>query len=447
VYEGAEPRAGARTPARERPLVFVGLVGTGFDEQELGRVMKRLRALESDRCPFREQPRTDERAHWVRPELVAQVRFTEWTTDGRLRHPVYLGLRDDKDACQVTREADLPRRTTVVQTAPVVAAPPAPSQATRQRPIGELRDLEEGGRDGTIELPEGRALAVTNLSKVFWPREHLTKGDLLRYYVEVAQAVLPVIADRPLVMKRYPNGVKAKPFYQHQVSSVPAGVRVERVGGPRQSLQIVGGDLMTLLYTAQLAAVSQDPWFSRVQSPLGPDYVAIDLDPMPGVPFAQVLDLARWIRDELHELGATGFPKTSGSEGLHIYVALPPGTPYEAGQLFCRIVATLVVRKHPKSATLERSLAARGSRTYVDYLQNAPGKTLAAAYSARASEWAGVSTPLTWTEVDEGVRREDFTIKTVPARLKRVGDLWAGLRESKGVALERAARRVGRGTT
>jgi bifunctional non-homologous end joining protein LigD len=174
--------------------------------------------------------------------------------------------------------------------------------------------------------------------------------------------------------------------------------------------------------------------------------VAIDLDPMPGVTFPQLLDLARWIRDELHQLGAAGFPKTSGSEGLHVYVPLPPGTPYEAGQLFCRIVATLVVQKHPKHATLERSLAARGNRTYVDYLQNAPGKTLAAAYSARASEWAGVSTPLTWTEIDEGVRREDFTIRTVPPRLTQVGDLWAALRESKGVDLERAAGRIGRGS-
>ena len=281
---------------------------------------------------------------------------------------------------------------------------------------------------------------MTNLAKVFWPSQKLTKGDLFRYYVEVAPYILPTLADRPLVMKRFPNGIRAKPFYQHRVSDVPAGVRVERVGTSAEGPQIVGGDLATLVYTTQLAAISQDPWFSRVQSPECADYVALDLDPMPDVPFARVLDVARWIRDELQALDATGFPKTSGSEGLHVYIPLPPGTPYEAGQLFCQIVATLIAQKHPKSATVERSLAARGRRTYIDFLQNAPGKTLASAYSARASEYAGVSTPLTWVEIDEGVRPEDFTIKSVPARLKERGDLWAGLRKSKGVDLERAAR-------
>jgi bifunctional non-homologous end joining protein LigD len=203
---------------------------------------------------------------------------------------------------------------------------------------------------------------------------------------------------------------------------------------------MVGGDLLTLLYMAQLAAISQDPWFSRVQSPDEADYVAIDLDPMPDVPFSQVLDVARWVRDELKSLGAVGFPKTSGAEGLHIYIPLQPGTPYEAGLLFCQIVATVVAQKHPKQATIERMVKNRGKHVYVDYLQNIPGKTLATAYSARASEYAGVSTPLTWREVDEGVDREMFTIRTTPERLKRAGDLWAGLRKSKGVDLSRATR-------
>jgi bifunctional non-homologous end joining protein LigD len=242
-------------------------------------------------------------------------------------------------------------------------------------------------------------------------------------------------------MKRFPNGIDAPPFYQHRALDVPPGVRTEIVtyGGDTRP-QMVGGDLLTLLYMAQLAAISQDPWFSRVQSPDEADYVAIDLDPMPDVPFSQVLDVARWVRDELKSLGAAGFPKTSGAEGLHIYIPLQPGTPYEAGMLFCQIVATVVAQKHPKQATVERMVKNRGKHVYVDYLQNIPGKTLATAYSARASEYAGASTPLTWREVDEGVDREAFTIRTVPERLKRVGDLWAGLRKSKGVDLSRATR-------
>jgi bifunctional non-homologous end joining protein LigD len=290
-----------------------------------------------------------------------------------------------------------------------------------------------------LALPDGN-LKVTNLHKIFWPKQKLTKGDLFRYYVEVAPCILPAVADRPLVMKRYPNGVAAPPFYQHRAEDVPKGVRVQTIGVAEKRQQIVGGSLTTLLYMTQLASISQDPWFSRVQSVPFADYVALDLDPSAGVTFDRVLEVARAIRDELEALGAVGVPKTSGADGLHIYIPLPPHTPYEAGLLFCQIIATVVSQKHPKIATVERSVRARGPRVYVDYLQNILGKTLATAYSARASDYAGVSTPLTWREVDRGVRREDFTIKTMPARLKRVGDVWATLRTSKGVDLSSVSR-------
>jgi bifunctional non-homologous end joining protein LigD len=170
------------------------------------------------------------------------------------------------------------------------------------------------------------------------------------------------------------------------------------------------------------------------------DYAALDLDPSAGVKFEQVLEVARAIREELDMLGAVGVPKTSGADGLHVYVPLPPSTPYDAGMLFCQIVATVVSQKHPKIATVERNVRARGKRVYVDYLQNILGKTLATAYSARASDYAGVSAPLTWKEVEDDVRREDFTIRTMPARLKAVGDLWAALRKSKGVNLSRVSK-------
>ena len=275
---------------------------------------------------------------------------------------------------------------------------------------------------------------------MFWPRLKLTKGDLFRYYAQVSPFILPAVADRPLVMKRYPNGVAGPSFYQHRVEKPPQGVRVEVVEVAQRRPQIIGGNLTTLLYTTQLAAISQDPWFSRVQTPMFADYVALDLDPMPDVPFARVLDVARWIRDELQLLGATGAPKTSGADGMHIYIPMPPETPYEAGLLLCQIVATVVAQKHPKHATVDRAVRNRGARVYVDYLQNILGKTLATAYSARASEYAGVSAPLSWDEVDAGVRREDFTIQSMPARLRRVGDLWASLRKAKGVDLSRVAR-------
>ena len=316
----------------------------------------------------------------------------------------------------------------------------APAASDIQTVEDQLRAIEESRRDGVLDLPGGDRLPVTNLHKVFWPKEKLTKGDLFRYYAQIASCILPAVADRPLVMKRFPNGVAAKPFYQHRIEDVPSGVRVEQVTIADERPQLIGGALVTLLYTTQLAAISQDPWFSRVQSPEISDYAALDLDPMPGLPFGRTLEVARWIHDELELLGAAGVPKTSGSEGLHIYLKLPPGTPYEAGLLFCQIIATVVAQKHPKQATVERMVAARGKRVYVDFMQNVLGKTLATAYSARASEFGGVSTPLTWQEVHDGVDREAFTIRTVPERVQKTGDLWAALRKSKGVSLEAVSR-------
>jgi bifunctional non-homologous end joining protein LigD len=452
-----------------RPLIYAGHTGTGFNQSELARVMTLLEPLEIKESPFRTRPKTNERAHWVKPALVAQIKFTEWTADAKLRHPVYLGLRDDKKPDDVRRERETrlhrgsvrgvsgsqPEEQTAVaanqgsMATRIKRAGGSRANAGKPEPgngavVDQLRALEDRRSDGVIELPGGRHLSVSNLHKVFWPKLTLTKGDLLRYYAEVAPLILPAVADRPLVMKRFPNGVAAQPFYQHRAASVPAGVRVETVRAAERRPQIVGGDLLTLLYMTQIASISQDPWFSRVATPELADHAALDLDPADGMPFARVLDVARWIRDELATLGVTGVAKTSGADGLHIYVKLPPGTPYEAGLIFCQIVATVVAQKHPKVATVERAVRARGARVYVDYLQNILGKTLATAYSARASGYAGVSTPLTWEEVDEGVRREDFTIRTAPARFRKVGDLWGALRRAKAVDLSRVARYAGR---
>ena len=457
-------------------LVYTGHTGTGFDERELGRLMKLLRPLETKTSPFRDRPPSNERPHWVKPTLVVQVKFTEWTADGRLRHPVYVGLRDDKKATDVRREEKtrLNAATTVRMTGSAEAAPvrrrptslrrgSAPGANVKRVTPGrdhprasagedgagagaprdleeQLRALEESRRDGAIDLPGGDRLTVTNLHKIFWPRQKLTKGDLLRYYAQIAPFILPAVADRPLVMKRYPSGIAGQPFYQHRAPDVPAGVRVETVKAAARRPYIIGGDLKTLLHMTQLAAISQDPWFSRVRTAAFADHVALDLDPMPDVAFARVLDVARWIRDELRSLGVTGVPKTSGADGLHIYIPLPPETPFEAGLLFCQIVATVVANKHPRQATVDRAVRARGERVYIDYLQNIPGKTLATAYSARASAYAGVSTPLAWQEIEEGVSREDFTMRSLPARLKAVGDLWAALRNARGADLSRVAR-------
>src|SRR4051812_7586324 len=418
-------------------LKYVGHTGTGFDQKELARVWKLLKARETPSSPFSGRIKTNEPAHWVKPDLVAQIRFTEWTADDRLRHPVYLGLRDDKPAIEVVREdkASAPR-------------------SALDGVLDQLRALEDARKDGEIQLPNGDRVAVTNLQKIFWPALKITKGDLLRYYVEVSPYLLPAVADRPLVMKRFPNGIAGKAFYQQRSreEKPPKGVRIEVLddGDPidePDAKRLVGGSLTTLVYMTQIAAISQDPWFSRVQTPGDADHVAIDLDPTDHATFASVLDVARWVRDELKKLGIPGVPKTSGSSGLHIYIPLPPHTSYESGLLLCQIVATLVATRHPKVATVERTVSRRPRGTvYVDYLQNILGKTLATAYSARASEFAGVSTPLTWKEIDGAIDPREFTIRTAPARFKQVGDLWEGLRTTTPAdlqaVLEKFSRRV-----
>jgi bifunctional non-homologous end joining protein LigD len=433
-------------------LTYVGHSGTGFNQSELQRVSKLLKSREIPKSPFSGPVKTNEPAHWARPELVAQVRFTEWTADGKLRHPVYLGLRDDKRAKDVQREEPVAAGTPLKERP---ARRSRASSATNSTPaaspvIDQLRALEDARRDGVVELPGGQRLGVTNLAKIFWPSEKLTKGDLLRYYAEVSPLILPAVADRPLVMKRFPNGVGGPAFYQQRSrqEKPPAGVRVETLPDDIEPIseenarRLVGGSLITLLYMTQIAAISQDPWFSRVQSPLDMDYAAIDLDPGEGTPFSRVLDVARWVHDELETLRVPAVPKTSGSSGLHIYIPLPPGTSYESGQLFCQIVATVIASRHPRAATVERTVRARPKGTvYVDYLQNILGKTLATAYSARASAFAGVSTPLTWPEVHEGVDPKDFTLVSAPARFREVGDLWARLRKTRPLDLETVFRK------
>ena len=424
-----------------KDLIFAGSVGTGFTQQELDRLAKLFADRLVSHSPFTNRVVSNESPHFVHPDLVCEVKFIEWTDEGLLRQPVYLGLRDDKRAVAVVREVPAARKKP--------KKVPAPPEAL----MAKLEELERTKRDGEIELPDGHKLRVTNLAKVLWPKIGATKGELLRYYVQVAPMLLPAVDDRPLVMKRSPNGVEKPFFYQQRhPEPAPAGVRRETLdedidpieedgngGQPR----LIGGSLATLLYMSQLAAISQDPWFSRVSDPLHMDYAAIDLDPGDDARFTDVVDVARWVHDELERLHIPAVPKTSGSSGLHIYIPLPKGTSYETGQLLCHLVATLVTSKHPKQATIERMVRKRArSHIYVDYLQNIIGKTLATAYSARASDYAGVSTPLKWAEVTHHLDPRDFTIRTAPERFNEVGDLWKPLRMMKPVNIQRVLEKL-----
>ena len=427
-------------------LSYVGEVGTGFRGAELERLMAMLKRIESPASPFNPPPKllsAKGKPHWVKPLLVAQIRYTEITDDGRLRHPAYLGLRDDKLPSEV-------RVPTSSKSANGSKGAVREGSKVTQKDIDSLIDqlnfLEKARKNGRLKLPDGDDLEVTNLHKMFWPAVKKTKGDLIRHYVRMAPYILPVVDNRPLVMKRLPNGVDGMAFYQHRAPEpVPPGVRIETLPNDDVPARLIGGSLKTLIYMAQLASISQDPWFSTMDDLDSADQVAIDLDPQPGATFSQILDVAHWVEEELDRVKVQGFPKTSGSEGLHVYIPLPPKTPYEAGMLFCQIIATMVATKHPKIATVERMVKRRKDGTvYVDYLQNIQGKTLACAYSARQSAFAGVSTPLTWKEVHDRPKPQDFTIDTIGKRVKKVGDLWAKMRTHKGTDLLSAIEKLGR---
>ena len=306
---------------------------------------------------------------------------------------------------------------------------PAKTSASDSAVIARLEEIEQSGSDGTLALGRGATLALSSLGKVFFPGERLTKGDLMRYYARVEESILPVMRDRPLVLKRYPNGIEGESFYQQKAPDrVPTGVRVETIRNERGERQrrLIGGDLPTLLYTIQLGAISVDPWHSRVPKLDEADFTILDLDPGPKASFSQVLEVARLIREELDTLKIAAIAKTSGSSGMHIVLPLEPGVSDETAVLTAQLIATRVVARAPSIATIERSVGARPpGAVYVDYLQNIRGKSVAAAYSVRARPGATVSTPLEWKEVDDALDPREFTIQTVPDRLRRLGDIWA----------------------
>jgi bifunctional non-homologous end joining protein LigD len=304
----------------------------------------------------------------------------------------------------------------------VTRAPPSPSSIKQQ-----LTQIERAGGDGEVRFDDGRTLRVSSLDKVFFPRDDITKGDLMRYYAHVAPVLLPVLADRPLGLKRYPEGIEGHSFFQQNATKYPPTVRVERIMTEPGEIapRFVGGDLPTLLYVVQIGAIALHAWQSRVGSLDDADYSTIDLDPGEGVRFVRVVELARIVGATLRDLGLSAALKTSGSRGIHIAIPLPPRTSYTESAALAYAIAERIVDAHPELATLERRIDDRPRGTiYVDVQQNARGKSVVSAYSVRARRGALVSAPLRWTELTGTLRLDRFTVRTMPRRLARVGDLW-----------------------
>ena len=290
------------------------------------------------------------------------------------------------------------------------------------RPKGDL--ILKAGRD---------QVSVTSLDRIYWPDEKLTKFDLLSYYLKVADYIMPFLQDRPAILQRYPRGIKAPMFFQQDLDSAPAFIKTARLTNQegRQLDYGVYSTVGSLLHFVNLGTIEQHPWHSTTKRLDKPDYIAIDLDPK-RAPWENVLQVALVVKEVSDEIGLQAFPKTSGSSGIHIYVPLKPTNEYDKVAEFARLFASEVARRAPKIATVERTIAKRKStQVYVDWMQNARGKSLAAVFTARAKPKAPVSMPLTWNQIEKGVKIQDFTIVNVPALLKKNGDPWADFFKSR----------------
>jgi bifunctional non-homologous end joining protein LigD len=379
-------------------LRWAGNVGTGFTEPEIERLLGLLRPLRRKTSPFDDVPKMPRVRRgdvvWVEPQLVAQVEFVEWTHEGRLRAPVYMGLRDDKPASEVRKErAPLP-------------------------PV-----LRKGRRE----------LRLSNLDKPFWPEEGITKGDLVSYYRDVAEVLVPHLKGRPFTMKRYPDGWRGKHFFQKQSPShMPAWIKraplpaSTREGETKVIDYALVDDQLALLWMANMGCIDMHVWSSRVDRPERPDWVMFDLDPSEDASFADVVTVARLVRDTLELLELEGFPKTSGSRGIHVLVPVARRHTFGEAREFAAIVAGALARAHPGLVTTEWAKAKRRG-VLVDANQNRPGATNASVYSVRPREGAHVSTPLRWEEVDQSLDPAAFTMEAVLDRVARDGDLFAGV--------------------
>jgi bifunctional non-homologous end joining protein LigD len=358
--------------------------------------------------------------HWVSPELVCEVSFQEWTQEGRMRQPIFLGLREDKPAQAVRREQ-----------AEALPASAARKPANRKGRRAALPRQVGRKPKGTSVIKGSGGVAeptLTNLGKVYWPEEGYTKGDLLAYYREIAPIILPYLHDRPESLHRHPNGIDGKSFFQKDVSRQPppAWVHTVNIGsesGKQEITYLLCQDEPSLLYLANLGCIELNPWNSRVQTLDRPDYLVMDLDPE-NIPFSRVIETAQVVRKVLERAALASYCKTSGKRGLHVYVPLAARYADEQVRQFAEILARLVHQELPDSTSLVRSPALRQGRVYLDYLQNRRGQTLAAPYSVRPYPGATVSTPLRWSEVKKGLDPTRFTLKTLPARLQKLGDLW-----------------------
>ena len=414
-------------------LDYMGKIGTGFNDKTQKEIMEKMKKLVTDKVPFTEKPDVNKpsrfrpnppkaKVTWLKPQLVCEVSYTEVTSDGVMRHPSFEGLRTDKKAKDVRKERAVP-----AEEVEKLPEKPGATKYTKPSTDKSRKTLLNPTEETQVKKLNGHELKFTNLSKIYWPKEKYSKRDMLNYYYQVAPILLPYLKDRPQSMNRYPNGINGKSFYQKDITGkAPGWIKMEpyTTGEGENKNFLVPENEAAILYMANAGAIEMNPWNSTIHKPDHPDWCLIDLDPSDKQGFDIVIKVAQATKEVLDAMGVVGYPKTSGSTGIHVYIPLGAKYTYDQCQMFGRIIATQVNNLLPDITSIERLTKARNNKLYVDFLQNRPKATLASPYSLRPKPGAPVSMPLYWEEVKKGLKITDFNISNALDRIKSEGDIF-----------------------
>lgn len=439
----------------KRKLTYIGHSGSGFNDTELKELGKKFEQLITEDCPFAEVPDTNMPATWLKPELVCEVQFTEWTGENVLRHPIFKGLREDKTAktertekiVEVDKDNDIKQPGKKAKK----AAPAKKKVAAKKATIKNETKPTAAKTKGSLLLPvtdesevtltiNRHPIKFTNLDKLYWPKDGITKRDMLNYYHDVAPYMMPYMKDRPQSLNRYPDGIEGFNFYQKDVKDKVADwittYRHESESRKEDTYYMVCKDEASLLYMASMGCIEMHPWHSRIQKPDNPDWCVIDLDP-DGNKYDQVIEVAQVVKQLLDSAGLPSFVKTSGSTGMHICIPLGAKYSYDQSKLFAELIANIAHNELPRFTSIERATGKRRGKLYIDFLQNRSIQTIAAPYSLRPKPGATASAPLQWDEVKIGLKISDFHIHNMLDRIKDVGDPFKGVL-GKGIDLKQA---------
>jgi len=412
----------------KQKLKYIGHTGSGFNTKTLRDMYKLLKSLIVTKSPFNKQIKTNTPATWVKPELVCEIKYTEWTKDQRLRHPIFLGLRNDKKPKEVTMQA------TETVKSPVKKKPAKKKKKTDSTSENEISF-------GKIKVK------VTNRKKVFWPDEGFTKEDVINYYISVSKYILPFLKNRPESLKRNPDGIKEFGFFHKDAGEgAPAWVKSQKIysdSAGKDIDYILCNNQATLTYLNNLGCIEINPWHSTIQKLDYPDYLIIDIDPSDKNTFEQVIETANVIREILKKAGTESYCKTSGATGLHVYVPTQKKYTYDQIKDFAHLVCIMTEEQLPEFTTLIRNIKMRGDqRIYLDHLQNRRGQTISSVYSLRPVKGATVSMPLKWSEVKPGLSPQDFNINNALKRIEKNKDLFTPVL-GKGIDLIKCLKNLG----